>query len=395
MLNWLRLISFLLFCAVVYGKEVECDDVEYGDFCWNSTGVNFIKKCWRCQINEQQLATNESLIVSGKFEYLNIERVKIGGSITEIPNMFQKFTNKPIVEVSLFYKTKTTVLNSSFFVNSGENLIVFYVTMVEGLSVEGLTFQNCSSLEYLVLSFISLKIIPFDAFFGLNQLIMLDLGFNSLKNLHSKLFRDLENLKQLNLQANNLEEIPKDAFNKLKKLRKLDLYNNNITTISRKMFESNKQLNSINLGKNKIKIIQLDTFKYLNKLTKLYLKENNCTEMIFNNKPLVEVAEALTPCYPTNCIIPIIQNGHVISMKDNSTQTPGYFFKMFQSVKVICNPTYVLFNGKANQTGNKCLEQEWQEIEWPECVREYFEFYIFFGLKRRWNNIVLNNQFFL
>ena len=363
---WLRLISFLLLCVVVYGKEVECDEVSYGDFCWNSTGVNFIRKCWSCQINEQQLATNESLVVSGKLENVNIEHVTISSKCSKMPKVLQKFTNKQIVEVGL-YKTYPTVLNSHFFVNSCENLKVFFVTYVDGTSVENFTFRNCSSLEYLDLSINSLQFIPFYAFIGLNKLITLDLSWNKLKYLHSKLFQDLGNLEQLDLHANKLEEISDKAFNKLNKLKKLDLNYNKITTIKRKMLQNNKQLNSINLEKNKIKIIQLDTFKYLNKLTKLNLKENNCIKIIFDNKTSAEIAEALNLCYPTNCIIPTIQNGDVISSDENSKQTPGDSYDHFYPLKVVCNSTFFLFTVQANISANICQLEGYTNQEWPEC----------------------------
>ena len=99
------------------------------------------------------------------------------------------------------------------------------------------------------------------------------------------------------------------------------------------------------------------------------------------NKTTHEIANALAPLYP--CEIPVIPNGHVMSLDDNSTQIPGVSLEDFESVKVVCNSIYSLLHVKDSQTANRCLDGEWINRKWPKCRCEYLErifWYLFYFL---------------
>ena len=380
--EWLKLLVFLCLMVAVCSKEVYCDEVAFGKFCWNSESHLDDKHCWNCVIKSKNISTNDdSITIVGTLangSHVNVECVEfVGGIITKIPVMLQKATNRQITQVELA-PDKVTVLNAKFF---GHCVSLKYFACFKNenleaeehikLSVEGSAFKNCTNLEYLLFYQNYLGTIPFDAFFGLNQLIGLDLWDEKLIVWHSEWFQDLVNLEILNLSMNQLKQIPDEALDKLINLKKLSLYFNKIEKITRNMFQHNNQLELLDLRQNQIKFIQIGSFQHLSKLTWLKLGYNSCTNRSFLHRTPAEIATALILCYPTICLIPAIPNGFVISTADNSTQMIGDSMKNLDSVKVVCNPTYQMFHNKANQTANRCVDQEWKEQQWPQCHSEY------------------------
>ena len=381
MYEWFTLLGFLRLIVAVRGNDVNCDEIVYGKFCWNSD-THSVTNCWRCVIKNKYISTNDdSTTISGKLangSHVNVEYVEFeGGIITKMPPLLQKTTKRQITQIELT-TTKIIVLKSEFFMN-WTNLKYFAISRNENikysdhnkLSVEGFAFTNCTSLEYLLFYKNNLQSIPFDAFFGLNRLIGLDLWDEKLTVWHSEWLQDLVNLEILNLSENQLQKIPDEALDTLVNLKKLSLYFNRIEIITRSMFQYNDQLELLDLRQNLLKSIQIGTFQHLSKLIWLKLDNNSCINRIFIYRTPAEIAEALILCYPTTCLIPAILNGFVISTTDNSTQIIGDSIKNLNSVKVVCNSTYQMFYDKANQTANRCVEQEWKKEQWPQCHSKY------------------------
>lgn len=370
MVEWLRLFPFLLLCVAVQGSELECDVVNYVNFCWQSETQHSDRGCWHCQIKSPQINTNETLRISGKLKNgtdVNVEHIIFFRStITKIPNLVQKLTNQQIVDVN-FFELGPTKLNSQLFEDYCEPLKAVVYTRNYS-PVEGSAFQNCTNLEKLNLGFNQLSSIPFDAFYGLHKLIQLNLEENNLKEINPKWFEHLENLQNFNLNNNYLEEIPNGVFNKLTKLKTLELNDNSLISIRWKMFEQNTFLETISIYGNRIQRIEQNSFRHLSELTMLDLRYNTCINMVFKNETIAEIADALTPC-KQSCIIPAIQNGNVRSVEDDSVQTPGDSLENSNSVKVYCNHSFQLFHDKANHTANKCLK-DWEDPEWPTCQSE-------------------------
>ena len=113
MLQWLRLLVFLLLCAMVRGRDVECDYGYYIDNCWNVLTHLHDKDCWKGNIKHLTVSTDgEVFTIFGKNRngsHANVENVQfLYGSFTKMPKLIHKSTNEQIVQVFLV-DTKTSV----------------------------------------------------------------------------------------------------------------------------------------------------------------------------------------------------------------------------------------------------------------------------------------------
>ena len=371
MLQWLRLAFFLLVCAAVNAREMECNQVDNDEYCWNAK-THQSDPCLICEINNQQISESDKVIFITKKHDADVKAVHLNGSVViKMPSFIQKLNSKEITEVKLF-GTKTQVLNSQFFENAGENWKKFECEKNENLTVEALAFQNCKNLEHLELNDNkgSLIIAP-DAFRKLHKLIELNLGRNDLSLVVNNWFDDLGNLELLFLHENQLTKIPDDSLQSLTKLKKLYLSGNKVEIITKKMFQHNEQMQEIYLSRNNIKEIQTGSFKHLSQLTELNLGENQCVDRLFYHKKSEEIAKKLTPCYPKSfCVIPQIKNGIIVSIDDDSMQFPGDSFETSGLVQVVCDPTFTQIHDKAIETTNKCVEGNWEDQQWPTCQSE-------------------------
>ena len=371
MLQWLRLIVWLLLCASVSGKEVQCEQVGNVNYCWNSPTHSF-EYCLGCTIENQQI-TDPEVTIAPKHRNKTAAVVKyvrfIGGEVTKMPEVINKWINKKILNVKL-ERTKTRVLNAQFFGKSAQHLVNFMSYKNDNLSVEASAFWNCTALENLDLVGNRISSISTDAFRGLNKLVQLNLKDNILTAINENWFEDLANLEQLDLGSNQLTDVAETAFENLHKLQELHLQDNKIEIVTRRMFQHNQQLRTINLNNNQIKVIQSGSFLHLGKLSRLDLVGNDCTDSDFRNKNSEEISADLTACRPTICLIPVIPNGYIVSIEDNFTQTVGDSSEEYNPVKVVCLPTFSLFHERANQTANECQDEVWKEKIWAECHRE-------------------------
>ena len=324
MREWIRPLIWLLLMVAVRRAQRDCDEVIYRNICWNTSTRTADNGCWLCEMLNSYMSSPETKQLAGNI-YYHLEMVEIYGSgVARLPELTQLFQNsKHVIQQVILIQTYTSVLNAEFFGNNCRNLKYFMSDNIYLLSVEGSAFKNCTSLENLSFNAYSIRSIPFDAFFALHRLIRLEIRDGSLTVWHPEWFQDLMNLEELDLRHNQLQEIPEEAFVRLTKLKKLNLMRNEVKTITKKMFELNSQLEVLNLEHNWIKNIQVGSFQNLQKIVKLYLWQNICTNNTFLHKTSTDIAEGLTSCYPTACIIPVIPNGFVIRTEDNSTQTPG------------------------------------------------------------------------
>lgn len=331
--------------------------------------------CWLCKIKSQQISeANEVITISGKLgngTVVDVEFVQfVGGDVTKMPITIDKTTSQQIVRVEI-NGTGTKELSSEFFGNSGQHLKYFVNCENNNVSVKASAFQNFTNLEILDLSYNMISSIPPDTFTRLDKLIRLELGQNQLSVVLHSWFRDLGNLELLVLYKNRLVEIPENAFDSLRKLKWLDLKDNYIEILRRNTFQKNEMLIGIYLQFNHIKEIQVGSFEHLSQLTELGLEGNNCINDTFDTETLLKIAEALSPCYPPVCRVPIILNGIIVRIDDNSTKLAGELFEGSGSVKVVCDPTFTKFHDKANQTTNKCVKDNWEDLQWPTCQSEY------------------------
>ena len=369
-MKMLYILEFLLFLSgAMRDKTMKCDDLKYKDVCWSSQADDYVN-CWQCIIRNHQIAASDKeFLIYYKFaKELGIDVgsvIFVGGDFPRMPKLVEATTKQPILALNI-YETNTRVLNAQFFGNAGGNLTYFGGRVSNKLSLEAFAFQSCASLEVLDLERNKISSISPDAFLGLHKLIRLELGRNQLSLVNKGWFRDLSKLERLDLRLNQLKEISDESFAALTKLKRLNLNSNNIEIVSRKTFKHNEQLQLIDMKHNQIKQIQVDTFAHLSQLTRLDLDFNDCIDNNFDNKTLAKIAKALTACHSTICKIPQITNGFVINIEDNVTQTPGEYLGPFDSVKVVCDPSFIQFHEKVY----KCTQKDWNIPLWPTCERK-------------------------
>lgn len=100
---------------------------------------------------------------------------------------------------------------------------------------------------------------------------------NGIETLDQQDFIGLENLEMLDLSQNKLKELPDHVFEPLTSLRNLDLSSNQITLISQESFVGLKLLERLYLHSNTIKSIHPAAFDGLEQLLELKLYKNELT----------------------------------------------------------------------------------------------------------------------
>ncbi|XP_030839961.1 toll-like receptor 3 [Strongylocentrotus purpuratus] len=176
-----------------------------------------------------------------------------------------------------------------------------------------------ATVETLLLSYNSIRVITNESFHGLVNLVTLELHHNSISKLRSVFFKDQEKLRYLSLHHNQIGKLPNDVFEHVQGLEVLDLsyMNNGFTSLPVALtgllnlrvldFSSNRlqsagftpdatfpALQELHLGKNQIKSLQNADFKALLdcKLSFLDMTENQVVDIesgVFH--PIASVAE--------------------------------------------------------------------------------------------------------
>lgn len=100
---------------------------------------------------------------------------------------------------------------------------------------------------------------------------------NGIETLDQEDFIELENLEMLDLSQNKLKELPDRVFEPLTSLRNLDLSSNQITHISQESFAGLQLLERLYLHSNTIKSIHPAAFDDLEQLLELKLYRNELT----------------------------------------------------------------------------------------------------------------------
>ncbi|KAF7665499.1 hypothetical protein LDENG_00140750 [Lucifuga dentata] len=131
---------------------------------------------------------------------------------------------------------------------------------------------------------------------------------NGIEGLTTEDFGGLENLEMLDLSQNKLKELPDRVFEPLTSLRNLDLSSNQITHISEDCFKGMALLERLYLYSNHIKTIHPAAFSGLEQLLELKLQGNQLTslpvlsmprllllDLRFNVLPILGAADLQTP----------------------------------------------------------------------------------------------------
>lgn len=100
---------------------------------------------------------------------------------------------------------------------------------------------------------------------------------NGIETLNQEDFIELENLEMLDLSQNKLKELPDRVFESLSSLRNLDLSSNQITYISQESFAGLELLERLYIHSNTIKSIHPAAFDGMEQLLELKLYRNELT----------------------------------------------------------------------------------------------------------------------
>ncbi|XP_060589660.1 G-protein coupled receptor GRL101-like, partial [Ruditapes philippinarum] len=166
---------------------------------------------------------------------------------------------------------------------------------------EKLSFPN---MQRLNISSCDIHFIHKRAFFGLKNLLLLDLSNNRIQQLPDMVFSKLRYLTYLNLDRNKeLTMISSTAFKGLKSVRSLKISGTNLKKISSLTF-SGLELDSIDISYNRIE--EIEDFAFNNSLVHKINFEGNKVikfgEFIFNG--VTSLRELHTPAFKFCCIRP-------------------------------------------------------------------------------------------
>uniref|UniRef100_A0A8C5GLV7 Toll-like receptor 13 n=1 Tax=Gouania willdenowi TaxID=441366 RepID=A0A8C5GLV7_GOUWI len=136
------------------------------------------------------------------------------------------------------------------------------------------SLQSLTQLRILSMSNNELSKLPV-TIRGISTLEVLDLSYNSVKELDCLDFKNLTNLTSLNLQNNHVSTLQGCLFENLKELKELNLRLNSLDFVGNAFKLNLQKLESLNLDKNDFKAIRDGDFRSLFSLQELNLQTDD------------------------------------------------------------------------------------------------------------------------
>ncbi|XP_037033451.1 leucine-rich repeat-containing G-protein coupled receptor 4-like [Bradysia coprophila] len=152
-----------------------------------------------------------------------------------------------------------------------ENVKLLHLNMNHVKNLTGNSFDHLKMLKYLYLDYNRLSDIGTTAFSKLQNLIFLNLEGNQIQQLKVGAFDGLSSLRCLFLYNNYIRNIEAGAFSSLGNLKKLDLTNNRLTSLPENTFKGLVSLQYLSLRENSISTMDVNAFAVLPKLVQLDL----------------------------------------------------------------------------------------------------------------------------
>jgi len=175
-----------------------------------------------------------------------------------------------------------------------DSIIGFWAAHNSLKSLNAYTFAGNQELELIYLKFNRIDYIHENAFVGLDNLYVLDLSSNNLKEI-SNAFDSLHQLVRLDLSSNLIESFDESIFDGLPHLMELNLQKNNIKLLDPAVFNPLRNLQYINLSFNKspIEVIPGNLFALNYRLRRLHLTGNGIKgidrQFFMHDKPNLEL----------------------------------------------------------------------------------------------------------
>ena len=131
-------------------------------------------------------------------------------------------------------------------------------------------FEGFPKLKLLNISYNQeLRIIDYDAFSSLTNLVDLQLIGNSIEKIDNRTFLALSKLESLNLSDNIIESLEETMFSNLKNLIKLELNGNPLTQLNPQSFFGLGNLKELDLAYNKLNVFELFILDNIDKIEKI------------------------------------------------------------------------------------------------------------------------------
>lgn len=184
----------------------------------------------------EQIQNVEKICIIGDLYYFNLDnlvnlkRLYIRGNICDGFNfeLFKNLSNQldhlSIAIHNYDYDTFLKLINGCNF----SNLQTLHIADTNIRRIEKKLIEKFPRLQNFRMTNCNLEIIEDDAFSSSENLILLDLRENLLKNLYKRLFSKLVNLKYFSMHKNRLESIENGMFSHMRNIKYIDVSYNQL-----------------------------------------------------------------------------------------------------------------------------------------------------------------------
>ncbi|XP_034838488.1 protein artichoke [Maniola hyperantus] len=158
-------------------------------------------------------------------------------------------------------------------------LAVVNISHNELSNIEPGAFQNCNNMTLLDLSHNKLKEINNKAFDENTYASEFQVSYNEFTDLGQIPIQNMTGIKVLNASYNSITTIPKTAFPKLYELHTVDISHNNLSEIFNAVFQNLFSLRFLNLSYNSLERIKPSTFGTIPTVLELDLSHNRLVDV--------------------------------------------------------------------------------------------------------------------
>lgn len=181
----------------------------------------------------------------------------------------------------------------------------------DDMNISANTFKQCRSLEVLHFNNNDLSAIDKDAFFGLENLKILNVENCNLYSVFKlrELLKPLKRLEEINLSGNNLKQFPTEALQNLPALRKINMSFNEMTAFNSLNLKFNQHLEFLDVSNNSIQSLDRTFLENWQNNAGLDIRSNVCIDKKYDalgteQSPMFEVVGDFMECFSDTKKVP-------------------------------------------------------------------------------------------